>query len=137
MWRCVLLLFFYHHAVAQCSMRLQVRTTSLQQRSADRPPGIWLLCVYSWRRRFFLPAQSPPNRWISRVGWKIGENTSPRGRQPERIAKAGAVHRGGKLRCCCLFYFIFFPPSGFVKRGAESGAPLRGYFYPNTTKWKS
>lgn len=35
-------------------MRFQVRTTNLQQRSADRLPGIWQLCVYLWRRCFSL-----------------------------------------------------------------------------------
>lgn len=114
-------------AVPQCSMRLQVRTTSLQQRSADRLPGIWLLCVYSWRLCFsFNP---PDNRWISLVGKNIGENTPGRG--IGRFAEPAVIHREN--------FAVAYSRLQDLLRGELNVvcAGLRFFSPPNKTKWKS
>lgn len=73
-------------------MRLQVRTTSLQQRSADRPPGIWLRCLLFLEAPlcFFLRAISLQQVDKS-SGLQERREYSPgvKYREPERIAKTG------------------------------------------------
>lgn len=89
----------HHAAAAQRSMRLQVRTTSLQQRSADRPPGIWLHCLLFLEAPlgFFLRAISLQQVDKS-SGLQQRKEVSPgvRYRESERIAKAGAADWGGR-----------------------------------------
>lgn len=114
---CTPSLFSYREA--QCSMRLQVRTTSLQQqqRSAHRSPGIWPLCVLFLEALLFA-FQSSPNRWKSRVGKEHRWKKTPWGETglPNQV-----VIRGGKLglwlifvsRICCAvrwMRFVFFSP---------------------------
>lgn len=85
----LVLMIFLPLAVPQCSMRLQVRTTSLQQRSEDRMPGIWLLCVYFWRRCFLLnhPQQvDKSSRQEHRRKYTLGITG--------RVAEPGVIHRG-------------------------------------------
>lgn len=123
--------FFFHHAVPQCSMRLQVRTTSLQQqRSADRLPGIWLLYVYSWRRCFLLNHPQQVNKSSGQEHrWKyISEGRNWTHRQAR-------CNPPRKLRCC------LFSSPGFVARWAECGVPVcappPSPSPPNKTEWKS
>ncbi len=97
-------------------MRLQVRTTSLQQRSPDRLPGIWRSAFISGDAAF--SAQSAPNRWISRVGKSIGEKKILR--ETGRVAKQGVIHRGN-------FAALFSSP-GFVARRAECGVRQSAFF---------
>lgn len=93
-------------------MRLQVRTTSLQQRFADRPPGIWLHCLLFLEAPlcFFLRAISLQQVDKS-SGLQERSEYSPgvRYREPERIAKTGAADRGGRK-------LAFIPPSRICEK---------------------
>lgn len=73
-------------------MRLQVRTTNLQQRSADRLPDIWLLLVYFWRRFFSVNHPQQVDKSIRHEHrWKQIQG------ELGRDAKPGVIHRGNLL----------------------------------------
>lgn len=85
----------------------------LQQRPADRLPGIWPIHVYFWRR-CFVPSPIP---------YQQVEKSSGGGTSVKKHTLEGETGRRRKLR-----FFSCFRLPGFVARWAECGVRHSAFF---------
>lgn len=111
-------------------MRLQVRTTKLQQRSADRLPGTWQLCVYSWRRCFFSLNQPQQVDKSSRQEDGHKEHIHHAARGSGHSAERGLIRQSNFTVACFSFPGLLAP---WAACGVRLSAPLLQI----KSEWKS
>lgn len=115
--------FFFSSCSTTISMRLQVRTTNLRQRSTDRLPDIWLLLVYFWRRFFSVNHPQQVDKSIRHeLLWKQMQ------RESGRDAKPAVIHRGNLLG---VYFCLQDVLMSWMRRAPGC------VFSPNKTGWKS
>lgn len=110
-WRCVLFLLFL--LFPSCSGTVFNASPSAHDQSAAalrRPPARHLAALRLFLEAPLLSSCSiTPQQVDKSSGLEDRRKYTPRGRQPEHIAKAGAVHRGGNFAVAAYFIYIFSP----------------------------